>query len=108
MKKPKAPKPEELTDAECDALILIANLDMKSKQEKYLNSCKRMAWFCKETPTLAVPIVNEAVLLLRYAKAIGVTPTYERKVKAKSITVGAPPVCGKCFRLHHRGPCHKS
>ena len=33
----------------------------------------------------------------------------KKKAKAKPLKVGAPPVCGKCFRLHHVGmKCRKS
>jgi hypothetical protein len=32
----------------------------------------------------------------------------ENSANNKSVTVNAPPVCGKCYRLHHRGACHGS
>lgn len=87
-KKLKAPKAEELSNEQIELLIRLAMLDRRYKDEKYLKCCKRMAFFCTTSPRLLPVLANEAWLMLKHLKALGVTPSYGRKTNAKSEKTG--------------------
>lgn len=82
-KKIKVPKPEDLTDKEIEILIQAAMEYGREKEAKVFKSYERMVFFINSSPRLFPVIANEAWLMLKHLKALGVTPSYGKKTKAQ-------------------------